>query len=194
MSYYYTGVSNLPFNMFFDNTNGKPLSNGLGVSCVPSNTLTQYSAAIVVPTGFLTAQNGIEKAVREKLVKDKMIKGVISMPSNIFANTGTNVSVLFIDKGNQANDIILIDASKLGTKIKDGKNQRTVLSHEEENLINLLRLRNCVMNTTIFSKSYRSIMTAFCRILSLSNTAIATSSWHLSASQWLTAPATHAIP
>ena len=31
------------------------------------------------------------------------------MPSNIFANTGTNVSVLFIDKGNQSGDIMLID-------------------------------------------------------------------------------------
>lgn len=57
------------------------------------------------------------------------------MPSNIFANTGTNVSVLFIDKGNHSGDIMLIDASKLGTKVKDGKNQRTVLSDEEVKLI-----------------------------------------------------------
>lgn len=42
-------------------------------------------AAIVVPTGFLTAKSGIEFAIREKMVKDHMLKGVISMPSNIFA-------------------------------------------------------------------------------------------------------------
>ena len=88
-------------------------------------------AAIVVPTGFITAQSGIEKKVRQKIVDNHWLKGVISMPSNIFANTGTNVSVLFIDKSNQQGKITLIDASKLGTKVKDGKNQRTVLSNEE---------------------------------------------------------------
>lgn len=90
-------------------------------------------AAIVVPTGFITAQGGIEKAIRQRIVDRKWLKGVISMPSNIFANTGTNVSVLFIDKANNQDnsDIILIDASKLGKKVKDGKNQKTVLSPEE---------------------------------------------------------------
>ena len=88
-------------------------------------------AAIVVPTGFITAQSGIEKKVRQKIVDKHWLKGVISMPSNIFANTGTNVSVLFIDKSNQDGKITLIDASKLGEKVKDGKNQRTVLSDEE---------------------------------------------------------------
>lgn len=89
-------------------------------------------AAIVVPTGFLTATNSkIEQKIRKKLVDEKMLKGVISMPSNIFANTGTNVSVIFIDKGNTNGDVFLMDASKLGDKIKDGKNQKTVLSEKD---------------------------------------------------------------
>ena len=92
-------------------------------------------AAIVVPTGFLTAQSGIEKKIRQKLVDEKMLRGVVSMPSNIFATTGTNVSVLFIDKTNTTGDIVLMDASRLGTTIKDGKNQKTLLSPEEEDLI-----------------------------------------------------------
>jgi len=92
-------------------------------------------AAIVVPTGFITAQSGIEKKIREKLVEEKMLRGVVSMPSNIFATTGTNVSVLFLDKANTKGDIVLMDASKLGTTVKEGKNQKTLLSHEEEELI-----------------------------------------------------------
>ena len=88
-------------------------------------------AAIVVPTGFITAQSGIEKNIRQTIVEKKWLKGVISMPSNIFANTGTNVSVLFIDKSNQNGEIILVDASKLGSKVKEGKNQKTILSAEE---------------------------------------------------------------
>jgi type I restriction enzyme M protein len=92
-------------------------------------------AAIVVPTGFITAQSGIERKIREKLVESKMLRGVVSMPSNIFATTGTNVSILFIDNANKKGDIVLMDASKLGTKVKDGKNQKTELSDEEEQLI-----------------------------------------------------------
>ena len=89
-------------------------------------------AAIVVPTGFLTAGSGIPKKIREYLVKERMLRGVISMPSNIFATTGTNVSILFIDRENKDGNVILMDATKLGAKEKlDGKNQRTVLSSEE---------------------------------------------------------------
>ncbi|MFO9584285.1 class I SAM-dependent DNA methyltransferase [Legionella pneumophila serogroup 1] len=88
-------------------------------------------AAVVVPTGFITAQSGIDKKIRQKLVDNKMLAGVVSMPSNIFATTGTNVSILFIDDNNKET-VVLIDASNLGKKIKDGKNQKTVLSQEEE--------------------------------------------------------------
>lgn len=92
-------------------------------------------AAVVVPTGFLTAQSGIEKKIREKLVDKKMLGGVVSMPSNIFASTGTNVSILFIDKTNTEGKVVLLDASKLGKKIKEGKSQKTVLSATEEQQI-----------------------------------------------------------
>ena len=91
-------------------------------------------AAVVVPTGFITAQTGIDKKIRQKLVDDQMLAGVVSMPSNIFATTGTNVSILFIDDSNQG-DVVLLDASGLGKKVKDGKNQKTVLSPEEEDRI-----------------------------------------------------------
>ncbi|MER0498562.1 class I SAM-dependent DNA methyltransferase [Aeromonas dhakensis] len=91
-------------------------------------------AAVVVPTGFITTQSGIDKGIREYLVKRKMLAGVISMPSNIFATTGTNVSILFID-GRNKDKVVLIDASNLGEKIKDGKNQRTVLNLDEEQRI-----------------------------------------------------------
>ena len=88
-------------------------------------------ACVVVPTGFLTAQSGIEFSIREHLVEKKMLAGVISMPSNIFATTGTNVSVLFFDKSHGEKPVILIDASKLGEKIKEDGNQKTKLKGSE---------------------------------------------------------------
>jgi len=107
-------------------------------------------AAVVVPTGFITAQSGIEKRIREKLVDEKMLRGVVSMPSNIFATTGTNVSVLFIDKSNTKGDIVLMDASKLGTTVKEGKNQKTLLSSDEEQkIISTFNLHKAVEDFTV---------------------------------------------
>lgn len=86
--------------------------------------------AIVVPTGFLTAQSGIPLKIRQYLVDNKFLKGVVSMPSNIFANTGTNVSVVFIDKAG-VDKPVFIDASKLGEETKEGKNKKTVLKDDD---------------------------------------------------------------
>ena len=72
--------------------------------------------------------NLIEKKYIE-IIDKRWLRGVISMPSNIFANTGTNVSVLFIDKTNSDGNVLLMDASKLGEKVKIGKgvNKRDIL-------------------------------------------------------------------
>ena len=89
-------------------------------------------AAMVVPTGFLTAKGKIPMKIRKKMVESKMLRGVVSMPSNIFANTGTNVSIVFLDASVEHDHALLMDASKLGEKRKvDGKNQRTFLSADE---------------------------------------------------------------
>ncbi len=91
--------------------------------------------AIVVPTGFLSAKNGVEAAVRKKIVEDHIILGAISMPANVFANTGTNVSVLLFDKARKSDKVILIDASNLGEEYKEGKNKKCRLTKEEIELI-----------------------------------------------------------
>lgn len=149
-------VSNPPFNMDFSDNRDELASDKhkerflAGVPNIPKkdkdgmaiyllfiqhiiySLAPKGKAAIVVPTGFLTAGSGIPKKIREYLVKERMLRGVISMPSNIFATTGTNVSILFLDRENKDGNVILMDASKLGTKEKvDGKNQRTVLSDDE---------------------------------------------------------------
>ncbi len=113
-------------------------------------------AAVVVPTGFITALSGIDKKIRQKLVDDKMLEGVVSMPSNIFASTGTNVSVLFLNNQN-SEDVILIDASSLGETIKEGKNQKTVLTADEEDqIISAFREKKSVEEFSI-SVSYNDI-------------------------------------
>ena len=146
-------VSNPPFNLDFSDTRDKiatdtvrffagvPAATGKDKSkmaiylCFVQHILHSLSAkgkaAIVVPTGFITAASGIALKIRQRIVDNGWLRGVVSMPSNIFATTGTNVSVLFIDKENTGKDILLMDASKLGEKKKVDGNQRTILSAED---------------------------------------------------------------
>lgn len=91
-------------------------------------------AAIVVPKGFISAKQGLEKKLREYIIDNGLLKGVINMPPNIFATTSTNVCILFLD-GKNNKTAFFMDASNLGEKVKDGKNQRTFLLKEEMNLI-----------------------------------------------------------
>lgn len=94
-------------------------------------------AAIVVPNGFLTSNAGIPKKIRKEIVDNNWLRGVVSMPANIFATTGTSVSIIFIDKARTEEDknIILVDATKIGKKVSLEDGQRTILSIEDEKLI-----------------------------------------------------------
>lgn len=101
--------------------------------------------AIVVPTGFLTAKSSVEGNVLKKLVEDHIVYGAVSMPSNVFANTGTNVSVLFFDNSRTADKVVLIDASKLGEEYKDGNLQKRRLRDDEiEKIITTFRKKKAV--------------------------------------------------
>ncbi len=91
--------------------------------------------AIVIPTGFITAKNGIEHKILEIIVDKHIVSGVVSMPSNVFANTGTNVSVLFFDKSAAKSDddkVVLVDASKLGKEYKDANGLKKVRLENDE--------------------------------------------------------------
>lgn len=119
-------------------------------------------ACIVVPSGFCTDIGKIPSTIRNELVNKNYLNGVIHMPANIFANTGTSVSLIFIDKQKKDESVILVDASKLGKKEKFEEGQRTVLSNEEiDRIINSFKYRESIDNfckkvtiNTIIEKKY----------------------------------------
>ena len=107
--------------------------------------------AIVIPTGFITAKSGIENKILHRIVDDKIVYGCVSMPSNVFANTGTNVSVLFFDKSATAEKVILIDAGKLGEEYKDANGLKKVrLKNDEiEKIVSTFRHKEAVDNFSV---------------------------------------------
>lgn len=139
-------VSNPPFKMDFSDTREKiaamPARFWAGIPNVPAKKKESMSiytcfiqhvvnslkktgkGAIVIPTGFITAKNGVENRILKHIVDDHIVYGCVSMPSNVFATTGTNVSVLFFDNSKTMDKVVLIDASKMGEEYKDGSLQK----------------------------------------------------------------------
>ncbi len=110
--------------------------------------------AIVVPTGFITAKNNTERKVLEKIINEKYVSGVVSMPSNVFATTGTNVSVVFFDMTKDKPDdykVILVDASKLGEEYKDANDlkKRRLRDFEIEQIISTFNGKNVVEDFSV---------------------------------------------
>ena len=174
-------VSNPPFKMDFSDTRERlaamPARFWGGVPKVPNKkkeSMAIYTlfiqhvinsmkgtgkGAIVVPTGFLTAKTGVEKAVLKYMVDEHIVSGAVSMPSNVFANTGTNVSVLFFDNSRENDEVVLIDASGMGEEYKEGNNQKRRLRKEEiDQIVSVFRQREAVDNFSV-SVTYDDIVT-----------------------------------
>ncbi len=146
-------VSNPPFKMDFSDTreqlSAMPARFWAGVPNVPKkkkesmaiytcfiqhviNSLSENGkGAIVVPTGFLTASNSVEKKILKRIIDEKIISGCVSMPSNVFANTGTNVSVLFFNNSKKQEKVVLIDASNLGDEYQENGLKKKRLNQDE---------------------------------------------------------------
>lgn len=96
-------------------------------------------AAVILPHGVLFRGNA-EARIRENLIKQGYIKGIIGLPANLFYGTGIPASIIVIDKAvakpirfNEDDEVIdgqsifMIDASK--GFIKDGNKNR--LRHQD---------------------------------------------------------------
>ncbi len=67
--------------------------------------------ACIVTTSFLFQQSGISKKIRERLIGDKAVKAIITLPSNIFAGTDVSQSAIVLTKGIVNEYVVFADAS-----------------------------------------------------------------------------------
>ena len=80
-------------------------------------------AGIVMPHGVLFRGNA-EETIRKKILEKKWIKGIVSLPANLFYGTGIPACIIIIDKedAESRTGVFMIDASS-GFK-KDGSKNR----------------------------------------------------------------------
>ncbi len=132
-------VANPPFSMknWRDGISGKEYDRFEGYGDMPPEKNGDYAwlmhilkalknngkAAVILPHGVLFRGNA-EATIREAIIKKHWIKGIISLPANLFYGTGIAACVLVIDKEGAANrqGIFMIDASR--GYVKDGNKNR----------------------------------------------------------------------
>lgn len=132
-------VANPPFSMknWRDGIAGKEYGRFEGYGDTPPEKNGDYAwlmhilkalksngkAAVILPHGVLFRGNA-EATIREAIIKKHWIKGIISLPANLFYGTGIAACVLVIDKEEAANrqGIFMIDASR--GYVKDGNKNR----------------------------------------------------------------------
>ncbi|MEU5902203.1 type I restriction-modification system subunit M [Streptomyces venezuelae] len=80
-------------------------------------------AAVILPHGVLFRGNA-EADIRQRLLKQGFIKGIIGLPANLFYGTGIPACIIVLDKENAVGrtGVFMIDASK--GFIKDGNKNR----------------------------------------------------------------------
>lgn len=86
-------------------------------------------AAIVVPLNFLSTMGNIEAAIRRYITENRMLQGILVMPKNTFANTGTKVAIMFLDRSG-CDTVTFMDVSEKGHLEKRGNVKRTVLGED----------------------------------------------------------------
>lgn len=92
-------------------------------------------AGVVLPHGTLF-RGGSEGKIREALLKNDLVEGIVGLPSALFYNTGIPASVWIINKSKteaQKNKVLVIDASN---DYKEGKNQNEIKDEHISKIIN----------------------------------------------------------
>lgn len=115
---------------------------------------TSGKAAIVVPTGFLSNKESIELSIKKYLIKNNFLDGVVQMPKNIFAKTGTLVSIIFINKDKKDSNVRMINAESFGViekfKVDNKTVEKTRLTKEDsESIVSLYKSDKTIKEKSI---------------------------------------------
>lgn len=116
------------FNRFVDGIPPKKNGDYAFVLHILASMKTSGKGAVVMPHGVLFRGNA-EGEIRRNIITRGYIKGIISLPPNLFYGTGIPACILVLDKEHAASrrGIFMIDASK--GFIKDGNKNR--LRHQD---------------------------------------------------------------
>lgn len=95
---------------------------------------------VVVPHGVLFRGQG-EGKIRQRLIEENLLEGVVGLPSNLFFGTGIPAALVLFSRAKQDNSIFFIDASR---DFEPGKNQNRLRPEDIERIVSTWRARKDV--------------------------------------------------
>lgn len=73
---------------------------------------------VVLANGSLSSQTGGEGAIRQAIVDDDLVEGIVAMPSQLFYSTGIPVCLWIISrKKSRPGETLFVDAREMGTMV-----------------------------------------------------------------------------
>lgn len=73
---------------------------------------------LVLANGALSSQTGGEGVIRQRIVENDLIEGIVALPSQLFYNTGIPVSLWFLSRNKQQKGkMLFIDARNMGEMV-----------------------------------------------------------------------------
>jgi type I restriction enzyme M protein len=80
--------------------------------------------AVIVPDGVLFGSTKAHKGIRQSLVEENALEGVISMPSGVFRPyAGVSTAILLFTKGGETNKVWFYDMESDGFSLDDKRNK-----------------------------------------------------------------------
>lgn len=104
---------------------------------IASMTATDGRVGVVVPHGVLF-RGGSEGKIRQKLIEENLLEGVVGLPANLFFGTGIPAALLFFSSGKVDNQVLFIDASQT---FEEGKNQNRLRVQDIETIVQTWQAR-----------------------------------------------------
>ncbi|MDE5617389.1 MAG: type I restriction-modification system subunit M [Ureaplasma sp.] len=104
---------------------------------------TNGKAGVVLANGSLTSTQSNEDKIRKNIIKDNKVSCIVSLPDKLFFTTGISACIWFFDNNKKTNDILFINASKLGDLIEGQKKNKEI---KDENISKVIDIYNSFEN------------------------------------------------
>ncbi len=98
---------------------------------------TDGRVGVVVPHGVLF-RGGSEGTIRQRLIEENLLDGVIGLPANLFFGVGIPAALMFFRRDKKDKNVFFIDASR---DYAEGKNQNKLRDADIDKIVSTWRAR-----------------------------------------------------
>ena len=130
-----------PYNRFWRGTPPKSRGDYAFIShMVEAMNSQDGRVGVVVPHGVLF-RGGSEGLIRQRLIEENLLEGVIGLPANLFFGVGIPTALMFFSRGKKDKKMFFIDASR---EYAEGKKQNRLREEDIEKIVATWRKRKTV--------------------------------------------------